>query len=479
MTRSAGSLPACATCGAALPEGAAACPRCLMEGGADVFAGLELEDELGRGGMGTVFRARHLKLGRTVAVKFLAPEMAQQQDVCARFEREARAMAMLSHPHVVQVFDFGTDEGEAYLVMEHVAGGPLSKRLPLAPKDAVRVAREVCAALAYAHGRGIVHRDIKPENVLLDEAGHAKVSDFGIARILSLKTQVTRTGIAVGSAGYMAPETLKGAEPTPLVDVFAVGALLREMLTGQPPVGELKELPMGLDTVVRRAMAQEPAERFPSMQAFADALERYLLPPTPLELPVDERLWMRATALVQTVSVAGVLWVGLLCLTPKVSNAEDVPPLVALGQKVLDGGKLYTRARFETVPVLVSLGILGLALAVTAFLRRHWRREGLDVPRPEAPLPQSRWVLIFGAGTLAIYALHHALDSQLAQRGSYVPVFGGLWLLAVWYFAAYAILEAQRVGRPLTKEPKVWAGLFLGLIPPVLDGLRQISERLQ
>jgi serine/threonine-protein kinase len=471
----------CARCGAQLPEGSAACPRCLLEGGseADTFAGLELHEELGRGGMGSVFKARHLKLGRTVAVKFLAPEVAQNPDVRARFEREAKAMALLSHPHVVQVFDFGTDDGEAYLVMEHVAQGPLSKRLPMTPKDAVRAAREVCAALAYAHARGVVHRDIKPENVLLDENGHAKVSDFGIARILSEGTSVTRTGVAVGSAGYMAPETLKGAEPTPLVDVFAVGALLREMLTGQPPVGEVSGLPMGLDTVVRRAMATEPSQRFPSMQALSDALERYLLPPTPLDLPPDERLWMRAVALMQTVSVAGVLWVGLLCLTPKVSAAEDVPPLVSLGQKVLEGGKLYTRARFETVPVLVSLSFVALAFAITALLRRHWRKEGLDVPRPDVPLPQSKWVLALGAAALGIYLARNLAMGVLAQRGSYVPVVGGLWLLSVWYVAAYSILEAQRVGRPMLKEPRVWVGLLLAAVPPVVDGIRQISERIQ
>jgi serine/threonine-protein kinase len=471
----------CPRCGSALSEGTTACPRCLLEGkgDADVFAGLELHEELGAGGMGSVFKARHLKLGRTVAVKFLRPEVAQDAEARARFEREAQAMALLSHPHVVQVFDFGTEQGEAYLVMEHVAQGPLSRRLPLAPKDAVRIAREVCAALDYAHQRGIVHRDIKPENVLLDDGGHAKVSDFGIARILTQTQAVTRTGVAVGSAGYMAPETLKGEAPTPLVDVFAVGALLREMLTGQPPVGELSTLPMGLETVVRKAMAQEPSARFPSSQALSDALERYLLPPTPLDLPPDERLWMRAVALMQTVSVSGVLWAGLLSLTPKVTAPDDVPPLVSLGQKTLEDGRLYTTARFETVPVLVSLGFVGLALGVTALLRRHWRREGLDVPRPDVALPQSKWVLTLGTGALGLYVARNLALGALAYQGSYVPVFGGLWLLSVWYLAAYAILEAQRVGRPLLKEPKVWAGLVFALVPPVVDGIRQISQRLR
>jgi serine/threonine-protein kinase len=448
-----------------------------------VIAGLELHEELGRGGMGSVFRARHLKLGREVAVKFLAPEVASDAAMRSRFEREAKAMALLSHPHIVQVFDFGVADTESYLVMELALGGPVSKRVPLAPKDAVRLTRQVCEALAYAHARGVVHRDLKPENVLLDAEGRAKVSDFGIARILSddPATTITRTGVAVGSQGYMAPEVLRGAAAAPSMDVFSVGALLRELVTGQPPVGELGALPMGLDTVVKKAMAAEPEGRFPSMQAFADALERWLLPPTPIELPTDERLWMRAVALTQTVSVAGMLWAGLLCVTPKDSPADDVPPLVSLGLTHLSGGRVHTAARFETVPVLVSLACFGAALAVTALLRRHWRREGLDLPKPDLQLPQSRWVFGSGGAALGIYLLRNlALGwGQIpAARISYVPVVGGLWLLGVWYLAAYALLEAQRVGRPFSREPKLWVGLFFAAIPPFVDGMRQIAERL-
>jgi serine/threonine-protein kinase len=432
--------------------------------------------------MGSVFEARHVKLGRDVAVKFLAPEVASRPDVRERFEREAKAMGMLQHPHIVQVFDFGTAEGESYLVMELVRGGPVSKRLPLPPKDAVRIVRQVCEALDYAHGRGVVHRDIKPENVLIDEEGRAKVTDFGIARILGDAANVTRTGVAVGSAGYMAPEVLRGAAPSAAMDVFSVGALLRELVTGHPPVGELGSLPMGLETVVKKAMAAEASERFASMRALHDALERWLLPPTPLELPADERLWMRAVALVQTVSVAAMLWAGLLSLTPRVSEADDVPPLVALGTKTLADGRLYTRARFETVPVLISLACFGGALGITALLRRHWRKEGLDLPKPDVPLPQSRWVAGLGAAALGIYVLRMLLMGPAGvapSRISFVPVVGGLWLLTVWYAAAYTLLEAQRVGRPFRAEPRVWLGLFLAAIPPFVDGIRQIAERTE
>ncbi|MBL8955683.1 MAG: serine/threonine protein kinase [Myxococcaceae bacterium] len=476
-------MSTCGRCGARLPEGAAACPRCLLEGGGvdETFAGLELKSELGRGGMGTVFEARHVKLQRDVAVKFLAPEVAARADVRERFEREAKAMGMLAHPNIVQVFDFGTHEGESYLVMELVPGGPVSKRVPLPPKDAVRLVREVCEALAYAHGRGVVHRDVKPENVLVDAEGHAKVTDFGIARILADEKNVTRTGVAVGSAGYMAPEVLRGAAPAPAMDVYSTGALLRELVTGQPPVGELGALPMGLDTVVKKAMAAEAADRFPSMRAMSDALERWLLPPTPLELPPDERLWMRAVALVQTVSVAAMLWVGLLCVTPRASFPDELPPLVSLGKKVLADGRVYTRARFETVPVLLSLACFGGALAVTALLRRHWRKEGLDVPKPDVGLGQSKWVLGLGTAALVIYLGRAVLlpAGVGPTRLSFVPVVGGLWLLAVWYAAAYTLLEAQRVGRAFSREPRVWVGLFFAAIPPFVDGIRQIAERTE
>jgi hypothetical protein len=187
---------------------------------------------------------------------------------------------------------------------------------------------------------------------------------------------------------------------------------------------------------------------------------------------------MRAVALIQTVSVAAMLWAGLLSLTPKEMAPGDVPPLVALGQEVLPNGLVRTRARFETVPVLISLVVLGVAFAATALLRRHWRKEGLDVPAPDVALSQSRWVLWLGGAALGIYVLRNLTMGFMGAHRGYVPVVGGLWLLSVWYVAAYTILEAQRVGRPLLKEPKVWAGVALAAIPPVIDGLRQISERL-
>jgi eukaryotic-like serine/threonine-protein kinase len=220
------------------------CPRCLLADDDDddiaeieTPPGLELGEELGRGGMGRVFRARHVGLDRAVAVKLLPPALAGDEDFQARFSREARALAQLGHPHVVGVHDFGvTAGGQSYLVMELVPGGTLAARLPLAPDEALRVTAEICDGLAYAHAKGIVHRDVKPANVLFDAAGRARLADFGIARLLDAPAgSLTRPSLVLGTPAYMAPESRAGAAPDPRADVFAVGVLLHEALTGRLP----------------------------------------------------------------------------------------------------------------------------------------------------------------------------------------------------------------------------------------------------
>ena len=199
-----------------------------------------LEAELGHGGMGRVFRARHERLGRAVAVKVLRPESAANPDFRARFAREARTLARLEHPGIVAVHDFGTTpDGDGYLVMQLVPGGSIADRLPLPVADALGIAIDLCGALTYAHGRGVIHRDIKPENVLMGDDGRARLSDFGIARLVDPATSddgpLTRPSVVLGTPGYMAPEARAGARPDPRMDVYALGALLAHMLTGRHP----------------------------------------------------------------------------------------------------------------------------------------------------------------------------------------------------------------------------------------------------
>lgn len=471
----------CPRCHARLLDERAACPGCLLRGDEEqeTFAGVALHEELGRGGMGTVFKARHLTLGRDVAVKFLAPEVARDPAVLQRFRREAHALALLDHPGIVRVYDSGEHDGESYIVMEYVDGGPVSRHLPLSDEAAVRVTRQVCEALSYAHHRGVVHRDVKPENVLLTADGRVKVTDFGIARVLKgdgTSWTVTAPDVALGSAGFVAPEVLGGAPPDPRMDVYSTGALLRALLTGRPPVGEVSGLSPGLAGVVRRAMAERPADRYQTMEALQAALAGAL---GPQALADDERLWLYAVAFVQTAAVASVLWAGLLSLTPRILEKNDLLPLVAYGLQDLGHGQVLTRARFETTAVLVALLAGALGLGATALLVRHWRVEGLARPDPHPPIRAVRWVLGLGLFTVASYGLRlWAVDQGYVLGGaapswlSYLPFFGGLLEVVTLFVTLSCVLEARRRRRPLSAEPWLWVGQALALSAPVIEFFR-------
>jgi eukaryotic-like serine/threonine-protein kinase len=261
-----------------------------------------VRQRIGRGGMGEVWSAWDETLRREVALKVLRTDR-QDAVAVARFEREVRATIELSHPNTVRVFDFGaTEEGLSYYAMELLRGEPLSQLIrreaPLAPERAVWLGLQVARALAEAHLRGIVHRDIKPENVFITHAGdeldHAKVLDFGIARVDGAAGGgLTETGV-MGTPQYLAPELLLGETATPAADVYALGVVLFQMLTGELPfaaedaralllarlgldprgVRELRpEVPEALAEVVKQALARAPDERLTSGRALADALE--------------------------------------------------------------------------------------------------------------------------------------------------------------------------------------------------------------
>src|SRR5918995_1115288 len=201
-----------------------------------------LEHELGSGGMARVFLGRDEVLDRPVAVKLLKP-VHGDTDINDRFEREGRTAARLAHPNIVQVYDAGEAEFDgretSYIVMEYIPGGDLkgliNSRGRLSGAELARLGEEVCAGLAHAHKRGVIHRDIKPHNILLDENGHAKVTDFGIARALDEATQATSTGAYLGTALYSSPEQLQGQKATPKSDVYSLGATLYQAATGVPP----------------------------------------------------------------------------------------------------------------------------------------------------------------------------------------------------------------------------------------------------
>ncbi len=465
----------CVRCGGERQDQDRPCPKCLLTGPSETFAGLELMEPIGEGGMGTVYRARHVRLDRLVAVKFLSREWAKQPDLRERFTREARALAKVTHRNVVQVFDAGEEDGEAFLIMEYVDGGTLASKLPMDPREAVRVMGAVCDALQAVHDAGLVHRDVKPENVLLTSTGEVKLSDFGIARETRGQSH-TQPGTAMGTPGYVAPEVLRGEPASVLADVYALGAMLRQLVTGQAPVGEAGSLPGGIDAIVRRAMSVTPEARFESAREFQLALSDVTLERAGA-LPPEEQLWSRAVAMSMTVAFAAVCWAGVMSLTPRVHAAGDVPPLVALGTRTLPDGRLFTLARFETGWILAAAALFGVALAAVGAIRQHWRKAGLITSRPSGPLPFSRATFIVGAIAVASY-LGRRL--WLGPTGlAYVPLGGGALLLTVTYFASLARLEAWRLQRRLLREPAWVLGVIGGAIPPVVDGLRQMLERAQ
>ena len=480
MTEPAG-VSACPRCGARYPAGRLPfCPSCLDQAPlppARLGDSLELLEPIGRGGMGSVWRARHQRLDREVAVKFLAEELLGQADFALRFEREAQALARLSHPGIVAVHDFGREGDRAYIVMEYVRGRPLSALLPLPPARARAVALQVLDALACAHARGLVHRDVKPDNILVAEDGRVKVSDFGLARLAGpVDVAVTTAGRVMGTPAYMAPEALAGAEPDARMDLFSLGVVLHEMITGRRPAGEVAPLPDGLERVVRRAVAPELHRRYASAAEMrADLLALPAERPAD-EWPAEERAWLRSVALAQTLATAAALWAFLVSITPRVLRPGEEQPLIMLGVERLADGRTVSRARFETWPTLGAVALVGAALAAQALLRRHWRADAVALPAPGRPIPESRIVLLLGLASVVLYAVRRGLE-QAGVHGlaPYVPLLGGLIELAAVFYAWVAALEASRRGRPLAAERRLWAGVALTLIAPVVELTRYIQ----
>ncbi|MCW1921058.1 serine/threonine protein kinase [Luteolibacter arcticus] len=253
------------------------------------LAGIEIQHLIGRGGMGAVYLGKQLSLDREVAVKIVAK--AGDELFLERLEREARTMAKLRHSNLVTVHHFERlPDGSAAIIMEHVQGGTLRDRMALHPQglpleDVLRWTREIAAALAAAHRSGVVHRDLKPENVLLDGHGSALVTDFGLAVPTDRSsTRLTLTGTAVGTVDYMAPEAFHSADPDVRADVFSLGVMMYEMLTGRIPRGSFDgprrqrpEVPRELDEVVMRALRPAPEERFAGMDELLAAIDRAVL----------------------------------------------------------------------------------------------------------------------------------------------------------------------------------------------------------
>jgi tRNA A-37 threonylcarbamoyl transferase component Bud32 len=257
----------------------------------------ELEELVGTGGMSDVFRAHDQLLDRKVALKVLHQQFTADEEYVERFRREARSVAQLSHPNIVTVIDRGEADGRQFIVFEYVDGENLKTVVnsngAMPVETAVSLAHQIARALAFAHENGLVHRDVKPQNVLLNGDGRAKVTDFGIARSMDVKHGMTQTGTVLGTSDYIAPEQAQGQQVSAQTDVYSLGVVLYELLTGEVPFpGEnfvavamrhinepapsarerRRDVPPRLDAALQRAMAKDPRDRFSSMDAFCAEL---------------------------------------------------------------------------------------------------------------------------------------------------------------------------------------------------------------
>ena len=260
----------------------------------------ELEELVGTGGMSSVYRAHDRLLDRKVALKILHAHYGTDDTYVARFRHEARAVAALSHPNIVTVIDRGDQDGRQFIVFEYVEGENLKRLVERGPAPITTVLElglQIARGLSFAHQHGLVHRDVKPQNVLLNGSGEAKVTDFGIARSMSVQHGMTQTGTVLGTSDYIAPEQAQGRPVDEQSDVYSLGVVLFELLTGKvpfpgenfvavamrhineppPSVRDLRpEVSPSLDAAVRRAMAKEPGDRFPTMRAFCEELDACL-----------------------------------------------------------------------------------------------------------------------------------------------------------------------------------------------------------
>lgn len=264
--------------------------------------GFEILGEIGRGGMGIVYKARQSKLNRIVALKMLLGGPGAGTKAVARFRAEADAVAQLQHPYIVQIFDIIEHDGQLYLSLEYLAGGNLAKRtagVAQPPEQAASYLRMLAKAMQFAHDRGIIHRDLKPSNILLTADGIPKITDFGLAKRLDGSTSTTKTGAVLGTPDYMSPEQADGRsrDVGPLADVYSLGAILYDLLTGQPPFHDEAmvkvldavrfkkpkrprdlnpQVPGDLEAICLKCLEKEPAQRYASAGDLAADLTRFL-----------------------------------------------------------------------------------------------------------------------------------------------------------------------------------------------------------
>jgi uncharacterized protein (DUF433 family) len=447
----AAPLPALAQAATlAPPENDPAATLAGPPGGADaavgqrvLVPGYEILSELGRGGMGVVYRARHLRLGRTVALKMILAGEHASPEMQTRFLGEARTVASLQHQGIVQIYEVGEHGGHSYLALEFVPGGSLANRLgqePWSATEAANLVEKLARAIHAAHEKGVVHRDLKPENVLLNMENEPRITDFGLAKRLEERAGPTRTGDVMGTPSYMAPEQAAGRKDIgPAVDVYALGGILYRLLSGRPPfdgpttldilLHVLEEepiplrrlnarVPRDLETIAMKCLQKASSKRYASAAELADDLERYLMgePIRARRGPWYERAWRWSWKHPTLAVLRGFLGLVLgsffvLALVLGLA-AKDMGGVVGqLSGLVLFVG--FTRAR----PKMLGWGVLSGAVAGGVVLGLLF---GLDFHLLKAISPQFRETI---------------KDNEVAQLISFacmLPLFVGTLVGIAW-----------------------------------------------
>jgi tRNA A-37 threonylcarbamoyl transferase component Bud32 len=417
----------CPVCAAELPDDCpmGLCPECLLEGAlsqpqrlavpshpngtaafqgassapavadlAALFPQLEITELIGQGGMGAVYKARQTKLDRTVAVKVLPDDWGRDPAFAERFAREARALARLSHPHIVAVHDFGETGGLFYLVMEFVDGVNLRQLLEcgrLQPEQALQIVPQICEALQYAHEEDIVHRDIKPENILLDRRGQVKIADFGLAKLMrpsAAEFTLTGTRQVMGTLNYMAPEQrTRPQDVDHRADIYSLGVVLYEMLTGELPLGRFPApsdkvaVDQRLDEVVFHALEQDPAKRYQRVSEIKMDVEA-IAGMAPAPVPSGSARAKPASDLSEeiikmrlTLPAAGLVVTGLVIL---------VQAIVLAGLGIVDTYRIFAlRPNTTTMPEELFWSFFGVGAFVVLLVMGIMIRGGLSMMRLE------------------------------------------------------------------------------------------------
>ena len=408
--------------------------------------GYELLEEIGRGGMGIAYRARQLALNRIVTIKMILREATRgrRDELLERFGREAEAIARLRHENIVQIYEFGQCEGMPYMVLEFVSGGHLKDRLlgvPQTPREVAVFIEIVARAIHHAHEQGIVHRDVKPANILLDPKSGAqpgtaerdlaklqpKIADFGLVKLVDGDAQldVTATRSILGTPSYMAPEQVRGGDDiSPATDIFAVGAILYEMLVGRPPflaespgntllqivtddpvpIRRLqRHCPRDLETICLKCLHKEPHRRYESAATLADDLHRFVVgePIAARPIPPLERLWLQSKRQPQLATAVAISLVLLVAATGGLawgylaSQDQIVESNLRAEAELRQANAERARADLEAAARRSEANLLGITRVALA--ESEWRthdvaeaRRLLDLCRPSPGEPDDR-----------------------------------------------------------------------------------------